>query len=71
MQTENNLSIDTLPGRNNILVIIPHAHKEQTGEDVSPMATLGHSLASPALLHRHKRKIQTIYCRYGRYPGCT
>jgi ParB family chromosome partitioning protein len=43
---ENKLSIDTLLGRNNILVIIPHAHKEQTGEDISPMAILGHSLAS-------------------------
>jgi len=45
MQSENKLSIDTVLGRNNILVIIPHAHKEQTGEEVSPMAILGHSLA--------------------------
>ncbi len=46
MLRTNERTIDTLLGKNNILVIIPHAHREQRQQDLSPMATLGHSLAA-------------------------
>jgi len=46
MLQPNERTIDTLLGKNNILVIIPQAHREQLKEDVSPMATLGRSLAA-------------------------
>ncbi|MCF6188347.1 MAG: ParB/RepB/Spo0J family partition protein, partial [Desulfobulbaceae bacterium] len=46
MLQTNERTIDTLLGKNNILVIIPHAHREQLKEDVSPMAILGRSLAA-------------------------
>ena len=39
-------TIDTLLGKNNILVLIPHAHREHLQKDISPMAVLGHSLAA-------------------------
>lgn len=45
MQQRNNLVIDTLLGTNNILVIIPHAHRNNTEDTLPPLMALGHSLA--------------------------
>lgn len=39
------LAIDTLLGKNNILLVIPHAHKEESLEQRAPMAILGQTLA--------------------------
>jgi len=46
MLRTNERTIDTRLGRNNILLIVPHAHREQLKEKISPMAVLGHSLAA-------------------------
>ncbi len=46
MLQTNERIIDTLLGKNNILVIIPHAHPERKTDEASPMAILGRSLAA-------------------------
>ncbi len=45
MQQRNNLVIDTLLGTNNILVIIPHAHRNNAEDTLPPLMAMGHSLA--------------------------
>lgn len=46
MQPDNERTIDTLLGRNNILLVVPHAQRDQGDADSSPMAVLGRSLAA-------------------------
>ena len=45
MQKTTNLVIDTLLGTNNILIVIPHAHRENTDVTISPLMTAGRMLA--------------------------
>jgi ParB family chromosome partitioning protein len=45
MHQDNRPAIHTLLGRNNVLVILPHAQRENATQDISPLAILGRTLS--------------------------